>query len=201
MKRLISATFFLFSSSAVPDAVWQTMVLPVHVHLVRSVTEPQFHSGMVERDFEAVLAEVNRIWGAAGIRFALVGVTEMNAIDVAPKRLFQRSRNWVKAALPPAELVAGRLDVCVVHEMGPNGFFYGEPVVVSETAKSSRVRGGSENTIGRVLAHEFGHVLSLEHCKDRDGLMAPGLNGILLKNDEIQAARRRASELLLHGIP
>lgn len=201
MKRLISAALFLFSNPAVPDTAWQTMVLPVHVHLVRSVTHPEFHTEMIAGDLEAVFAEVNRIWGAAGVRFALEGVTEMNATHVAPKRLFQRSRNWVKAALPAAELVAGSLDVCFVHQMGPNGFYYGEPVVVSETAKSSKVRGGSENTIARVLAHEFGHVLSLEHCKDRSGLMAPGLNGTLLKDDEIHAARRRASELLLHGIP
>ena len=125
----------------------------------------------------------------------------MAAIEVPAKRLFQRSRNWVKSALPATDLTPGMLDVCIVHEMGPNGFYYGEPVVVSEAAKSSKVRGGSEDTVGRVLAHEFGHVLSLEHCKDRDGLMAPGLNGTELKRDEINAARQRASELLSHGIP
>lgn len=201
MKRLISVALVLCASVGFSDPGWQTMVLPVHAHLVRSETRPQLHTGMAEKDLQAVFAEVNRIWESAGIRFELVDVTEMHAIDVAPKRLFQRSRNWVKSALPVTALVAGALDVCVVREMGPNGFFYGEPVVVSETATSSKVRGGSENVVGRVLAHEFGHVLTLLHCKDRDGLMAPGLNGTLLKTDEIHAARQRAAALLLHGIP
>lgn len=194
--------FFLLLASSLPAVEpFSPMILPVHVHLVRSVAYPALHSETRQEDLPALFEEVNRIWSQAGIQFQLVKVTEMTAVDVAPKRLFERSRNWVKSALRQDLLVPGCLDVCIVREMGPNGFFYGEPVVISETPKSTQVRGGSGHPTGRVLAHEFGHVLTLEHRETRSCLMAPGLRGTELNGGEIRAARQQAALLLLHGIP
>lgn len=172
------------------------IVVPVQVHLVRSTQYPELHAAFTETEVKEVFAEVNRIWAPAGIRFEVKGVAEMQALSVPRKRLFQRSRNWVKSALPPAGLAAGLLDVCFIHEMGPNGFFYGEPVVVSETPDSTRVRGGSDHPVGRVAAHELGHALTLQHREDRKCLMAPGLRGVLLNREEIHAARQRALQLV-----
>ncbi len=171
------------------------VVVPVHVHLVRSVQYPELQATLGESEVEAVFAEVNRIWAPAGIRFEVKGITPMQALDVPSKRLFQRSRNWVKSALPQEKLVSGALDVCFIREMGPNGFFYGEPVVVCETPTSTRVRGGSDHAVGRVTAHEIGHALTLQHRDDRKCLMAPGLRGVLLNAEEIHAARQRAAQL------
>lgn len=171
------------------------ITLPVHVHLVRSVQHPALQSSSTEADVRGVFAEVNRIWAPAGIRFEVRGISPLAALSVTPKRLFERSRNWVKSALPQDKLVPGMLDVCFIHEMGPNGFFYGEPVVVSETPDSTRVRGGSDHPVGRVAAHELGHALTLQHRKERNSLMAPGLRGVKLNHEEIRAARERALQL------
>jgi hypothetical protein len=77
--------------------------------------------------------------------------------------------------------------------MGPNGFFYGEPVVVCEKPEFTKVKGGSDNPVARVLAHELGHVLFLQHRQDHTNLMASGRNGTSLNNQEIKDASQRAS--------
>lgn len=197
MRLFLLLLLVLHASATVhaQDTALPLIVVPVQVHFVRSAQYPELQATFTEAEVRGVFAEVNRIWAPAGIRFEVKGVAEMQALGVPKKRLFQRSRNWVKSALPQDQLRPGLLDVCFIHEMGPNGFFYGEPVVVSETPDSTRVRGGSDHPVGRVAAHELGHALTLQHRDDRKCLMAPGLRGVLLNQEEIHAARQRASQL------
>jgi len=173
----------------------RTVVLPVAIHLVRSTTHPRLHAQISEAEVRAVLQETNAIWSQANVRFELRGADEISALDLPSKKWFQRDRNWVKAALPTTHFHPAAIDVCFVHDMGPNGFFYGEPVVVCETPEYTKVRGGAARPVARVLAHELGHVLFLKHRQDHTNLMASGRNGVTLNREEIATARKRALQL------
>lgn len=177
------------------------ITLRVRVHLMQSAVHLKLQTTLGEAGVRALFVEVNTIWSQAGIRFELEGVDALQALDVAPKKWLQRDRDWVKSALPQAHFSATAIDVCFVRQMGPNGFFYGEPVVVSETPEFTKVKGGADNAVARVTAHELGHVLWLKHREDKTNLMASGKNGISLNHEEIQAARQRAMQILGQGSP
>lgn len=172
------------------------IILRVHVHLMRSASNPRLQARLNEKAVHSMFEEVNAIWSQAGIHFELEGIDTLQALDVTPKRWYIKDRNWVKAAIPTDRFNPGAIDVCFVKEMGPNGFFYGEPVVVCENPEFHKVKGGAVNPVARVTAHELGHVLFLQHRQDLTNLMASGKNGVSLNPQEIKAARKRALEIL-----
>lgn len=189
---------FLLLALLVPCAAGQTplLSLPVHVHLMRSSSQPRMQATLTENAVRDIFSEVNAIWSRAGIRFDIVAVHPLQALDLPPKKWFVRDRNWVKAAIPAAQFNTAAIDVCFVRDMGPNGFFYGEPVVVCEKPEFTKVSGGSDNPVARVAAHELGHVLFLKHRQDHTNLMASGRNGVSLNHQEIRDARTRAMQIL-----
>ncbi len=172
------------------------ITLRVRVHLMQSASNPRLQTTLAEKDVCAIFDEVNAIWAQAGIRFALESIGRLQALDVAPKRWFTKDRDWVKGAIPTNQFSGTAIDVCFVKDMGPNGFFYGEPVVVCEKPEFYKVAGGTDNIVARVTAHELGHVLFLQHRQERTNLMASAKNGVSLNPQEIRDARRRALEIL-----
>ena len=179
--------------SSEPDSI---ISLRVRAHLVQSVANPRLQTTLKEKEVGAIFDEVNSIWAQAGIRFELEAIEDLQALDSAPKRWYIKDRDWVKAAIPTNQLSLTAIDVCFVRDMGPNGFFYGEPVVVCQNPEFHKVSGGAKNPVARVTAHELGHVLFLQHRQDHTNLMASGKNGVSLNSQEIKDARKRALEIV-----
>jgi len=170
--------------------------LRVRVHLMQSIANPRLQTTLKENKVHAIFDEVNDIWAQAGIRFELEAIHSLQALDLTPKRWYIKDRDWVKKAIPTDQFSPTAIDLCFVKDMGPNGFFYGEPVVVCENPEFHKVSGGADNPVARVTAHELGHVLFLQHRQERTNLMASGKNGVSLNLQEINNARKRALEIL-----
>ena len=193
----LTAVFFMMWLRAAPAGeLFPRITLRVCVHLMRSVANPRLQTTLTKKDVKLIFDEVNQIWSQAGIRFELEGIDNLQALEISEKRWYTKDRNWVKTAIPTGQFSASAIDVCFVKDMGPNGFFYGEPVVVCENPEYHKVTGGAANPVARVTAHELGHVLFLQHRQELTNLMASGKNGILLNKQEIRDARRRALEIL-----
>lgn len=163
---------------------------------MQSIANPRLQTTLTEKEVRAIFEEVNAIWSQAGIRFELEAIDSLQALDRAPKRWYIKDRDWVKTAIPTNQFSPTAIDVCFVKDMGPNGFFYGEPVVVCENPEFHKVSGGAKNPVARVTAHELGHVLFLQHRQEHTNLMASGKNGVSLNSQEIKDARKRALEIV-----
>jgi len=197
MTRLVP--FILLLLEALPlrsQELFSPISLRVRAHLMRSVANPRLQTTLTDMEVRAIFDEVNAIWSPAAIRFELEAIDTLQALEIAPKRWFIKDRDWVKAAIPTQQFSATAIDVCFVKDMGPNGFFYGEPVVVCQNPEFHKVTGGTTNSVARVAAHELGHVLFLQHRQERTNLMASGKNGVTLNQQEITDARKRALEIV-----
>ena len=186
----------VWAQPVLSSELFPLITLRIRVHLMKSAANPRLQTTLTETDVKGIVEGVNVIWSQAAIRFEIEGIGSLQALEIPEKRWYVKDRYWVKAAIPTEKFSPTAIDVCFVKDMGPNGFFDGEPVVVCENPEYHKVSGGAENPVARVMAHELGHVLFLQHRQERTNLMASGRNGFSLNAQEIKDARKRAQEIL-----
>lgn len=179
-----------------PAAKLEEIAIPVRIHLMQSAGITAMHTTLTEADVRRIFGKVNRIWSQAGIRFEIESIVHTEAVALTPENESKQEFARVKSMIPKASLSPAAIDVCYVKEVTPNGFYYGEPIVVKDTAKLRPVEGGLDEPLPRVTSHEIGHALSLSHRQDTTNLMASGTTGFSLNDAEIQAARVKAKAFL-----
>jgi hypothetical protein len=88
------------------------------------------------------------------------------------------------------------LDVYFVKELPVNGVYFLETrcVFVKESPTLQPVEGGTDYPPERVLSHEIGHHLGLEHVQDRSLLMARGTTGFRIDDEQARRARETAAK-------
>jgi hypothetical protein len=152
-----------------------------------------------EANLRALFDAASDIWAPAGIKF----VVHNDAVVTMPRGRY----NVTESAITP--LGDGddgsQIAVYAVPEMpkGPNGkalnglrlrdtkrVVIGDSTELAEAGTGRRV----DDDDARVLAHELGHLLGLNHPDDR--LMYQGSTGKLLTADEIETARKEAANLI-----
>ena len=102
----------------------------------------------------------------------------------------------VQSMIPKDRLCPQAIDICYLKDVQPNGFYYGEPIVVKDTASLREVTGGLDEPLPRVTSHEIGHALGLKHRQEVTNLMQSGTTGFSLNAAEIDTARGNAQEYL-----
>ena len=170
------------------------ITLPVRIHLVQSDTMPAMHTTLAEPDIRRIFGKVNKVWAQAGIQFEIESIGPTIAIALKPEMETKPEFDRVHAMIPKERLSPTALDVCYVKQVQPNGFYYGEPIVVKDTASLREVPGGLDEPLPRVTSHEIGHALGLKHRQDTTNLMASGTTGFSLNDAEIAIARGKAQE-------
>lgn len=178
-------------AGAQSETKWETLTVPVRVHLVQSAGIPAMHTTLAESDVRRIFGKANRVWAQAGIRLEIESIVHTEAAAASPEAEKKDEYARVKSMIPKASLSATALNVCYVKEVRPNGFFSGL-IVVKDTASLRAVEGGLDEPLPRVTSHEIGHALTLSHRQDTTNLMASGTTGFSLNDAEIAAARAKA---------
>ncbi len=199
-ERIIGAVHDLMPRKflAAPDARESAagkrplITLPVRVHLVQSETMPAMQTTLLDSDVTRIIGKVNSVWAQAGIGFEIESVGPTVALPPGPELRLSSEFVRVKSMIPKGRLSANAIDICYVKEVKPNGFYYGEPIVVKDSATLREVPGGLDEPLPRVTSHEIGHALGLKHRQDTTNLMQSGTTGFSLNEAEIATARARA---------
>jgi hypothetical protein len=185
-----------------PPAYDQFLVIPLRVHVLTSEDIPEIDCKLSDADIERILGKMNGIWHNAGVHFGLESLVREPAARQAE---FKEVRQANGAAPPPDSqfrmllpATSRRFDglhVYYIHKFRANGIFMGDDfALVQELAKLTPVKGGIDEPIPRVTAHELGHALGLAHRQDETNLLASGKTGTLLNSREVARAREKAKE-------
>lgn len=162
----------------------ETLTLPVEVYILNGGDQG---STRTVEDVRDLVADADEIWNQAAIDLTLSDIQIIEASD-------EEIQNF----LNDPTSIASEVEV---------GNTESQPVKIVLTRTLSGINGvafGGLDTVAvadyttyldfRVLAHEIGHVLSLDHDNNRSSLMYQGSRGMTLTDEEINQARNYANE-------
>ncbi len=177
--------------------------MPLRVHLLDS----DFHdlnALQSDEDVHALIGEVNRVWDQARIVWQVEDVVRPRAENESEFLRLQEGEpvdpyTVLPTIVPRDRLLENRWNVVFVRDLSsfaPGVYLLDVAiVVVSELNPEGISPGGAA---GRILAHELGHSLGLQHvaCTVEGNLMAPscfGLDRTHLTSAQIAASRLQAA--------
>ena len=151
---------------------------------IQSILE--FSSGQTRQSIDQLMARANQIWSPANISFTLQRVTPHSIQAPGNREEVNEAGFLFLAGQYPA---INRISALFVHRF--SGTEGGQAI---ENQRVCILKSSPMQLMGRILAHEFGHLLSVPHMtSDRSNLqnvMRPGLvAGDQIIQDQIHIAR------------
>ena len=186
------------------DGDVDSTILRMRVHLLQSDFSP-LNTTLTEDDVRTIITGVNDIWQQAGVTWEIESIVSDNALNAAVYESvllgdLPATGPRIASILPQGSSSDSRWDVFYLLDLGGiAGGVYLAPitsVVVAELDPTGR--RDLAGSIARILAHELGHSLGLQHvpCTPDGNLMAPGCQEgerTLLTSGQIDAARNQAA--------
>lgn len=155
------------------------IVVPVIVHILSGPTG----SARTEEDARRLVRNANSIWAQANITFDVqevrhifVTAEDLRTFELKPHRYIEESGSYNPDVI----------NIYLTRTLsGVNGLAYGGTNAVSVADYTSTLDF-------RTLAHEFGHLLGLDHVFNKRQLMSTSSVGMELTDQEITIAREHA---------
>ena len=172
-------------------------IIPVRIHLLQTPGELNLTTTLTEKDIHRILGKVNKIWGQAGIHFAMESLIKEPAANPVLYRQNYRSRNlkWLKALRPEKTRNDDCFHIYYIKRFAANGVYLGaDSMFVKDLARLHSVKGGLDEPIPRVTSHELGHALTLPHRQHVINLMQSGTTGWRLNSAEARQTRKAAAK-------
>ena len=180
-------------------------LLPVRFHLLESEFQEALHCQLSDEDVDRILGKVNLIWRQASIYFYLESVVREEAANQyviggftrgAPLQLYPLIR-------PRQSMARNMFHLYCIHEFQPNGATIGghDVIFFKDTASLTPVKGGIDEPLPRVVAHQLGYALSMGNSDDQAYLMSNGTTGTLLSEREVFTARQAVESIEWHMTP
>jgi hypothetical protein len=179
----------------VPTAADEVLVATVRVHALRSELSDALNSSLSDDEIRDRFAEVNRIWEQANIRFDIESIQRPPAQQEAAFQDLvasgaKKAGSLLGQLYPTSNLLGDGWNLVLIEDFGamPPGVYSCNTTVVV----AARFFGANHyEAPATILAHEFGHSLSLPHlCGQGENLMcANGMQPEKLFDEQIDAAR------------
>ncbi len=163
-------------------------IVPVRVHLLRNSTVAAAVTKLTIEDIKRIFRKANQIWHPAGVHLWVESIVEETPVKVdGLDRLDSIPEETLPQLRPETTIKKGGMNVYYIGNMKPNGIFMGrDSIFVKDSARLKEVKGGIEEPLPRVTAHELGHAMGLPHRQDRVNLMSSGTTGTGLNSAEIE---------------
>ena len=175
-------------------------LVPVRVHLIQSRNIPQLSTNLRSEDVILLMETVNDIYAQAGVHFYLESIWQEPAVSQSILSGFKTGipLNMYMFLRPEQSLDQKLIHLYYVHELPVNGLtiLKGKGgVFISESARLVDVKGGTDDTVSRVTAHELGHVLGMSHTISSSNLMNEGTSGFQIDEVQVEIVRAHIQEL------